>query len=71
VDDKTMAATARNLADALKRHAKERKPETQKEVLQYQTELCAVRRQELDGERDEAERRQALDDAAALADDGR
>lgn len=42
-----MVRVARDLADALRDYARERRPEDKMRVAHLQTELCAVRRAEL------------------------
>jgi hypothetical protein len=49
VDD-YFATTARTLADVLIRYARDRRPEDQKEIAQLQTELCKLRREELEAQ---------------------
>jgi hypothetical protein len=46
-DNDAVARIARDLADALRRYASERRSEDQQQVALLQTELCAARRQEL------------------------
>ena len=43
-----MARVARELADALREFARDRRPEQKTAVATLQTELCAARRAELD-----------------------
>ncbi|HXA10713.1 MAG TPA: hypothetical protein VNW93_00745 [Mycobacterium sp.] len=45
-DDKTMAAFARTLAEALMRYARERRFEDQKEIARLHHELCKAYREE-------------------------
>jgi hypothetical protein len=45
--DDPMAQIARDLADALRRYAHDRRLEDQQEVRRLQTSLCAARRAEL------------------------
>jgi len=46
-DDSAMARVARDLADALRDYARERRPEQKLVVAELQTQLCATRRYEL------------------------
>jgi hypothetical protein len=50
MSDDAMVRIARELADALRRYARERRTEDQQQVRQLQTELCAIRRQELEAQ---------------------
>jgi hypothetical protein len=47
MSDDFMAGLARELADALRRYARERHPEDQQEVARLQTSLCTARRAKL------------------------
>lgn len=47
VDD-DFAMFARTLADVLMRYARDRRPEDQQGIAQLQTELCRLRREELE-----------------------
>ena len=46
-----MARVARDLADALREYARERRPEQKLVVAELQTQLCATRRAELASEK--------------------
>jgi hypothetical protein len=45
--DAVYAQLARDLADALRAFARERRDELKKEIARLQTELCTLRREEL------------------------
>lgn len=47
-DDRKMAVLARALAEALAEFAYERDPDSRVKVMRLQSELCALRRRELD-----------------------
>jgi hypothetical protein len=47
-------STAQNLADALMVYGKSRSPEDFQKVARLQTDLCAMRRQELEPEKPDA-----------------
>lgn len=47
-DDGTMAMTARTLADVLMRYARERIPDDKKAIAELHTELCRLRRAEME-----------------------
>jgi hypothetical protein len=55
MSDEAIALIARQLADALRVFARERRPEDQQQIRQLQTELCAMRRQELKAQTSECE----------------
>jgi hypothetical protein len=48
--DESFAMTARTLADVLMRYARDRYDDDKKAIAQLQTELCRLRREELEKE---------------------
>jgi hypothetical protein len=52
LSDDVMARLARDLADALRRYARERRSDDRQQIARLQTELCATRRQELKAQED-------------------